>query len=255
MNNRNEKAGPPDSDGDRASDSDYMDEGNGTESAESSEEEPSGESSEEEPLVSLPPQRRGQGIEVVEDQVAEIDSTLGRGFGLHLTRLHLTKVNSPGGSQNQSIRSRRRSPLGLDQRTQEARPRRPVNGDREYAEVRRLPVLNQIVAPPQRPVHGGREYAEVEVVVPQVAAPPQAIVRGDRGHHEVQLLQVINTVQLPHGRDDCPEYPFVLGNTANNLAVCPLCWCRICEVPTVECREWSRHCDNFYVARRGRNRR
>jgi hypothetical protein len=106
---------------------------------------------------------------------------------------------------------------------------------------------------------GSRDSESTEVTessdeVQVVAGPPQ-LVRGiinddDRAFADVEVVQVVGTVHLPHGRADCPIFPFTPGNhrkaNGKNRRICPHCWCVICEIPVQRCSKWEKHCDARY---------
>ena len=60
---------------------------------------------------------------------------------------------------------------------------------------------------------------------------------------EVEYLGATNSQEienLPHCRADCIVHPF---KTTAHITSCASCWCFVCEVPVISCRNWSNHCD------------
>jgi hypothetical protein len=258
MTDRNEEAGHPDSHSEHESDSDDT------------------EHESDSDCFSV------QGIEVGEAPVSENNSAPGNhvaaiedGPPAGRCRLRFTKVNSPGacGGDGDGVEDGGGVEDGLDMDNHSS-----MDGDKypytaeeceTYLNDKVLPELNECRKSPDFTphdnvtecksktstrllVHGSMLFGYCHEKSPNAPVPA---LRQSLSSGEVEVMQVINTLQLPHARDECLNYPFVEGDTANNRVVCNHCWCRICQIPTAECTEWLQHCNAADVARRGRNRR
>jgi hypothetical protein len=69
---------------------------------------------------------------------------------------------------------------------------------------------------------------------------------------EIEVVGTVNQVLLPHMRQHCTEKPFFPDGTThktaaeqltNNMKVCSLCYCYVCDVEASKCpRWWDNHC-------------
>ena len=61
----------------------------------------------------------------------------------------------------------------------------------------------------------------------------------DDDNDEIQIVGEANVTRLPHNRQDCLEYRYVLdGNTPSNASFCSLCYCFVCDKLASECVNW-----------------
>jgi hypothetical protein len=102
----------------------------------------------------------------------------------------------------------------------------------------------------------GHEEDDVEVM--EAPAPrniPTATTAGAAGSNnsdEIEVVGTVNQVLLPHMRQHCTEEPFLPytggtgtaaeGRLDNNMKVCRLCYCYVCDVEASKCPDWKRHC-------------
>jgi hypothetical protein len=96
------------------------------------------------------------------------------------------------------------------------------------------------------------EDEEVEVM--EAPAPiniPTAARAAARSSNsdEIEVVGTVNQVLLPHMRQHCTEEPFlattggsVTARLANNVKVCSLCYCYVCDVEASKCPAWRQHC-------------
>jgi hypothetical protein len=65
---------------------------------------------------------------------------------------------------------------------------------------------------------------------------------------EIEVVGTVNQVLLPHMRQHCTEEPFLpftgsgMPRLANNMKVCSLCYCYVCDVEASKCPTWNEHC-------------
>jgi hypothetical protein len=94
---------------------------------------------------------------------------------------------------------------------------------------------------------------EVDVEVLEAPAPrnvPTAATAVARNSNsdEIEVVGTLNQVLLPHMRQHCTEEPFLpfigggMQRLANNVKVCSLCYCYVCNVEASKCPTWNEHC-------------
>jgi hypothetical protein len=91
----------------------------------------------------------------------------------------------------------------------------------------------------------------VEVPNPHKMAEQPQFVDIDLDDDAVEVMggHVTNAGDMPHPRESCPNFRFVMttiasaSSSANNMNFCPQCYCFVCEVKASECVDWTSHCD------------
>jgi hypothetical protein len=101
------------------------------------------------------------------------------------------------------------------------------------------------------------DHEEDDVEVMEAPAPrnvPTATTAATRKNNsdEIEVVGTVNQVLLPHMRQHCTEEPFLpyTGGTGtaaeerldNNMKLCSLCYCYVCDVEASKCPDWHRHC-------------
>jgi hypothetical protein len=101
-----------------------------------------------------------------------------------------------------------------------------------------------------------RDHEEDDVEVLEAPAPRNVPIAAARSSNsdEIEVVGTVNQVLLPHMRQHCTEEPFLpwspsFGNVTikeqrenNNLKVCSLCYCYVCDVEASKCSNWQSHC-------------
>ena len=109
--------------------------------------------------------------------------------------------------------------------------------------------------PAAKPTTADHEEDDVEVL--EAPAPrniPTAATTTARSSNsdEIEVVGTVNQVLLPHMRQHCTEEPFLpfIGSSRalteerldNNVKVCSLCYCYVCDVEASKCPTWHHHC-------------
>jgi hypothetical protein len=89
---------------------------------------------------------------------------------------------------------------------------------------------------------------DVEVIEASRFVPTSVTATGTSD--EIEVVATVNQVLLPHMRQHCIEKLFIPYGTAtmvtkrydNNMKVCSLCYCYVCDVEVSKCPSWGSHC-------------